>query len=908
MKYKSSIFTVPIIFLMFSVLSFWYANDNIKPNKRGMNPSLISLKNDKENRQQSIKDMLEFQFNRLKDPKTNSLPENFRQNELKFAKNLPVAKSIKLNKGGNSVTTSTWLSEGPNNQGGRSKAIVADVNNENILLVAAAAGGIWRSTDQGSTWVNTLSTSFIQNVTALAQDTRSGKTNIWYAGTGELSSNTSFFFKGDGIFKSTDNGLTWNPLPNTQVDTPQGFISRFQFVWNIKIDKVHDIIYSAVAAGIYNSTDEGNSWNLTITGSSNYSSVSVNENGRAFAALGTGNSSGIFYSDNGTTWTTITPSFWPAQVNRIITDVSKSNPNILYVIANTPGVGQPGADDDGTDGYTSLWKYDASVNQWTNLSSNLPTFANPVSGYTSQGGYDMFIKVKPNDENFVIIGGTNLYRTTDGFSSKLTSSDWIGGYAKANDISQYDNHHPDQHNLFYLNSNPNVVLSAHDGGVSKTMNITSTNVSWSALNSGYVTTQFWNVALDKATANSQYILGGMQDNGTMLDNSAFSTSSWTSVNGGDGTFAAISDGIQYVYTSSQNANIFRMTLAGEWAQVTPTNATNFMFITPYILNPNNTNSMFLLAGDKVWLNSDLTQIPAFDQNPTTVNWSAFDGVVNGSNATALAMSKAAGSLLYVGDDSGNLYKISDVSNTTSAFTDITGANFPSGYISTIAVDPNNGNNVLVGFSNYSILSLFFSSNGGTSWTEVAGNLEENADGSGRGPSIRSVKILPVTGGYVYIAATSIGLFTTSNFNGRNTVWAVESPNEIGNTIVESVDIREIDGTVVAGTFGKGVYSTKMLVTGVDDEITLPNKFSLSQNYPNPFNPSTIINYTLAQNSKVKLEVFNTIGQKVETLVNKEVTAGTHNVTFNANNLASGVYLYKITTANFSESKKMILLR
>jgi len=589
MKYKSTVFIVSVILVMFSVISYWNFSDNVElKNNEVVSAPGLNFKGDKtnnESRQQDIKEMLEFQFNRLKNPETNKIPQNIRQNELEFAKNLPDAKQKILNKGGNIVATSTWLSEGPTNQGGRTKAIVADIANENILIAAAAAGGIWRSTDQGRTWKNTLSTSYIQNVTSLLQDTRTGKTNIWYAGSGELSSNTSFFFLGNGIYKSTDNGLTWNPLSSTQANSPQSFISRFQIVWNLDMDKVNDIIYAAVAAGIYSSTDNGSSWNLTITGTSNYSSVSVNENGRAYAALGTGNNSGMFYSDNGSSWTAITPSFWPAQVNRIVTTVSKSNPNILYVISNTPGVGQPGATDEGTDGYTSLWKYDASSNQWTDLTNNLPTFTEPVSGYTSQGGYDMFIKVKPNDENFVVIGGTNLYRTTDGFSTKLTSADWIGGYATTNDISQYANHHPDQHNFFFLNSNPNVVFSTHDGGISKSNNITATNVSWTSLNSGYVTTQFWNVALDKATANSQYILGGMQDNGTMIDTAAFSTSSWISAGGGDGTFAAISDGAQYIYTSSQNANIFRMTIAGEWTQITPKDASDFMFITPYILDP-----------------------------------------------------------------------------------------------------------------------------------------------------------------------------------------------------------------------------------------------------------------------------------------------------------------------------------
>ncbi len=810
MKFKLTNPIISVIFVLATVLSYWnfsfYYNKDI---------SLIKLtaKERTEDRELSIKEMLDFQFERLKDIKTNTMPIKYRENELAFAKNLPSAKSNRLSKGGKSITVSNWLSEGPNNQGGRTKTIVSDITNDNILLAAAAAGGIWRSTDKGNSWINTLSPSLIQNVTCIVQDTRTGKTNIWYAGTGELQSNTSFNFLGNGIFKSTNNGLTWTPIVNTQANTPESFSNRFQIVWNIDIDKVHGLIYAAVAAGIYTSSDEGNNWTLAISGTGNYTSVSVNKNGRAFATIGNGTNNGIYYSDNGSNWTTITPTFWPSNVNRIVTDVSQSNPNILYVLANTPGVGQAGANDEGDDGKTSLWKYNAATSTWTNLSNNLPTFNAPVSGYTSQYGYDMFIKVKPNDENFVIIGGTNLYRTIDGFTTKLTDANWVGGYATSNDISQYGNHHPDQHSFYFLPSNPKVAYSAHDGGISICNDITASTITWASLNPGYVTTQFWNVALDKATANSNLILGGMQDNGTMIDNSAFSTSSWLSVNSGDGTFSAISDGAQYIYTSSQNANIFRMNKTGnEWTQVTPADATGFMFVTPFILDPNNTDVMYLLAGNKVWRNSNLTQIPNFIQSPTTVNWSSLNGSVEGTKATALAMSKSSNNLLYVGDNSGKIYKISNASNMSSSFTNITGASFPGGYISTIAVDPNNGNNIMVGFSNYSILSLFFSSNGGGTWTEVGGNLEQNTDGTGSGPSVRCVKILPVANGYIYFAATSIGLFSTSNLNGRNTLWELEAPNSIGNTVVETMDIRELDGTVIAGTFGKGLYSTKIGTT------------------------------------------------------------------------------------------------
>jgi hypothetical protein len=93
---------------------------------------------------------------------------------------------------------------------------------------------------------------------------------------------------------------------------------------------------------------------------------------------------------------------------------------------------------------------------------------------------------------------------------------------------------------------------------------------------------------------------------------------------------------------------------------------------------------------------------------------------------------------------------------------------------------------------------------------------------------------------------------------------------------------------------------------------LPSAFGLSQNYPNPFNPSTVISYQLAVGSQVTLKIFDVIGNEVGTLVNEEKPAGVYEVTFNAANLSSGVYFYKLSATsgagNFVETRKMILIR
>ena len=88
----------------------------------------------------------------------------------------------------------------------------------------------------------------------------------------------------------------------------------------------------------------------------------------------------------------------------------------------------------------------------------------------------------------------------------------------------------------------------------------------------------------------------------------------------------------------------------------------------------------------------------------------------------------------------------------------------------------------------------------------------------------------------------------------------------------------------------------------------PKSYHLTQNYPNPFNPSTKINFSLPQPGRVRLSVFNSLGQEVETLIDKDMTAGDHQVTFNAENYPSGIYFYRIEAGEFQDVKKMVLLR
>jgi len=133
------------------------------------------------------------------------------------------------------------------------------------------------------------------------------------------------------------------------------------------------------------------------------------------------------------------------------------------------------------------------------------------------------------------------------------------------------------------------------------------------------------------------------------------------------------------------------------------------------------------------------------------------------------------------------------------------------------------------------------------------------------------------------------------------------------TTTEKQNYSYIDQNVNAGIYsyrlkqvdydGTFEYSNEILVN-----VTVSLEFTLDQNFPNPFNPNTLIKYSIPKSSQVSLKIFNTLGQEMETLVNEEKQVGTYEVNWNASNLQSGVYFYRLQAGSFVQTRKMILLK
>lgn len=776
-----------------------------------------------------------FEWLRLHDPATGKIPDEIRQKELEFARGLPTKESLARARKDAGLSPDagqvvTWNARGPKNVGGRTRALAIDVSNPNIMLAGGVSGGMWRSTNAGATWQKQTDVGALQSVTCIAQDRRPGSTNVWYYGTGEwrgnsasLSQNHNDNYRGDGIFKSVDNGVTWAQLPSTVSGTPHSFDKVYDYVWNIVTDSSNPSqaeLYAATYGGIRRSTDGGASWSnvlgggLTSSSASTYADVAITSSGIVYAALSQNNSAGssaatrgIWRSTNGTTWVSISPAALPLSYSRIVLGIARSNENVVFALADTPFSGSL---------ETGLYMYtyisgdgSGAGGSWSNRTANLPAYGAPVGDYDSQGSYDMMVVVKPDNENVVFIGGTNLYRSTDGFSSTANTT-WIGGYSPANNVSRYPSHHPDQHGVVFDATTPTTMYSYNDGGVQRTTDNLAGVVSWTSLNNGYITSQFYTIALDHGTPGDNVVTGGLQDNGTWFTNNTNPATSWVSTRGGDGAFCAIADGRTSYYQSSQSGNTYRYLLTASGAQtgftrVDPTGGSGYAFINPFVLDPNNTDIMYMSVGSTVWRNSDLTAIPLLSNSTTAVNWSALSNTsAGGGSVSALGVSKVTANRLYYGRSNGLVHRVDGANVGNPATTNITGVGFPGGaYPACVAVDPTNADRVIVVFSNYNVQSLFYSENGGTSWTAISGNLEEVPNGSSGGPSCRWASFLPGAGVFV---GTSTGLYSTAVLNGTSTVWALEGSSNIGNVVVDAVDTRQSDGTIVIGTHGNGVYS------------------------------------------------------------------------------------------------------
>jgi photosystem II stability/assembly factor-like uncharacterized protein len=888
--------------------------------------------------------LVEHQYNMLRDPKSGLIPSDIRSRELAFASRLPVRKPM---------TGQTWDWRGPANIGGRMLCVAIDIDNESHLLAGSATGGMWESHNGGGTWDKVTAPDDEQSATCIVQDRRPGKHNIWYYGTGELLSTTDRNIStsvrtvgiGNGIFKSTDNGATWQPLPATQGSEPGVLRDIFQGTWRMVTDPVtmdKDIVYAACYGAIMRSEDGGDTWQVVLGDLVNKSyctDLAVTTDGTLYATLsGYGWSveppgkKGIWRSTNGINWKEITPKGFPTdnRVTRIA--VAPSNENVAYVFTESQS-----PDLNPFNGYTNsvntfwkmTWNPSADSALWENRTAGIPGHGDgsintwPFS-LVVYGGYCFTMGVKPDDENAVFLGGMCLYRSDNGFADSLHTS-FLGG--SPYDMDSLHQIHPDQHGIAFPPSNPDMMYMANDGGIYRTFDCTadSAHIYWDRQNAKLTTTQFYSVAIDQSSQGEDWILGGLQDNNwyyTVTDNPG---EFWFNIDiCYDGFATAVAPAWEYCVISAYSGNIWTSrfneemhtkdifpqlpdTLLKYYDPVMGSNAL-FPFYQNFALDPNNYETFYLPTVASIW-RKDNMKAAAYDTGLRNAGWNHLSNVDvgNASQISALCVSKQPANRLIYGTSLGKVYRIDNANTGNPVPIEITGENFPANaFVACVDVNPQDADKIMVVFSNYGVQSLFHSEDGGTSWTAVGGNLEEHPDGSGAGPSIRWSEVLTYQGEKVVFVGTSVGLYSTTKLNGDSTVWVQEGATTIGNVIVDMIDTRQTDGFIAVATHGNGVYSTYYKPTAGIDE-TEKTSFTVGNPYPIPARDLVSLPLEMPGQGNIEIGLISSAGRELNILFSGKCEKGKQIIPLDVKGLPAGVYYLTIKNNATKLTRKIVVI-
>lgn len=846
-----------------------------------------------------------YQYVLQRNPKTREIPRNIRSRELAFIK-----ESLQKSHAEGRQITSQWLARGPYNVGGRTKALAIDIRDEKTIIAGCVSSGMWRSTDSGASWVKTTAPDQLQSVSCIAQNRHTGLENVWYYGTGEYDGGTggsaagpggtTGFYRGDGIFKSLDGGTTWSVLPATISATPHT-TDAFDFIYKI-ITFSQNSLLVATSCGVFKSSDGGATWSHVLDFGSNYTSsdIAMTTTGTFYATIdGPGAATGVYQSGDGETWVDISPPAWPDTTTRTVIAIAPSNEKKVFFLTEVAHLKQ------------TLYRYEEDSG-WTDMTTGLPHNAQMMT----YGANMMIFYVKPDDEQVLFLGTVGMYRSMDGGQSFEVIG---GGYG----------FHVDQHAIAFLPSDPSVMIVGNDGGLYRTLNNVAPTIydsdsgtwrlAWESLNNGYVTTQFYTVAVDHGTSGSELILGGTQDNSWLFTDSTDPLKPWTAIFGGafDGGYCAISKGGHYFYTGAGGTFAFYrnefVNGVHKWTEITPASAIGMgLWMNPFLFDAHDDKIMYVPSRRELWRNSDVTAIPeVWPGAPTDVNWTKLENAQTDWSISALGMSEAEPRRLYYGTIGGRIFRLDNPHQGQPVPVEVQGNNlpwYPSAYVHCLAVDPRNIDKLLVVLPNYEILSIFYSEDGGDNWTPVSGNLEEFPNGSGSGPSVRWVTTLYVQDQPVYFAGTSVGLFSTTKLDGMNTVWTQEGAETIGHIVVDMIDVRESDGFVAVASHGNGLYTTHVteLPSGIAVKPSVPQRFTLYPAYPNPFNSSTNLRFTMPAAGPVRLTVHNILGETVAIPFEGTLAAGEHTRVWRAGDVASGTYFVQMSYAGTTQTQKVTL--
>ncbi len=816
-----------------------------------------------------------------------------------------------------------WIERGPNNVGGRTRVVFFDPTDgtNNRVFAGGASGGLWKteniSTNGGWSLVTGLPTNL--SITCFAIDPNDNTNSTWYLGSGEQSTYASAV--GRGVYKTTDAGATWTQVLDVyDFDTDSGNVfGGVHFINDIVAwdNNGSTEIYVGVSAGfdgstsptnflgsfergLFHSTNGGTTW----TKDTNVVNVSVNDfevdaNGNLWLATtnsyGFGDNGGAIYRRNTGGATTFGLVTTISNVFRTEIEASATNANKFYVLAE--GASNPVM-------YVTTDAF-ATAPSSTSLPNDPDGSVSAADFTRGQAFYDLVVEADPNNDAIVYIGGINVHRSTDSGANWNTISHWSTFYSTAGSLV-----HADQHALTFHPTNSNLGVLGHDGGISYVSDFSATGNNLTVMtdvDDTYNVLQFYSGDIAPGSfAAGDYMVAGAQDNGTQLiqDGNTSGPDVGVRIKGGDGAYSfydqVATDYVlgNYVYNNSIELYDYS---AGAWKVVAENSNNDGDFINPSGLDSN--LDMLYTNGsngaNRIYRYEDLTNLPTVTRDGSGNLTSAVatrttltDALLTGEpTAFDISTITTTTTTMLVGLEDGEVLLVTNADGTPSW------SNIGSfvGSISDVEFGSSE-QHIFVTIHNYGVSSVWYTDDQGTTWDDLEGNLPDIP--------VKCILQNPLLPNELIIG-TSLGVWRTDSFgtdlslNPPAPTWT-QSNNGMSDVPVLDLDLRTSDNTVLATTFGRGMFTGQFDASVLTVE-NFESKYGLKIF---PTITDGIINIeTLRTIENASLKIYDINGRA---FYSKELSIDNgNNEEIDITNLSSGVYFMNFEINESKETIKII---
>ncbi len=706
------------------------------------------------------------------DPKTGEFPEKYPAD---------IRKEIRGTKG-SQTDYSNWSSLGPDTSfGGRSglgriNCIGFREGDNNTFYVGSPSGGLWKTTDGGSSWTPLTDNNAVigvSDVVVIAGAAASSDT--LYIATGDRDQgaldNLPYGYLADnhtiGVLKSVDGGSSWSTTGLSFNASDKKTTNR------IIVDPDNSsILLVATTDGVYKTTDGGTNW--TLKTSYEMTDLEFNPSNSNIVYGGSRIGGHIWRStDKGETWTEILDA---TSSSRVELAVSEADPDKVYAVIckNDQSLKGIWRSDNAGAGFAVVY----DINITADYDNLLHGDCSPRTLVGGQGKYDLSIACDPTDADIVYVGGINTWKSTDGGSSFDIINHWDGTCS-----GTVEHIHADKHNLAFQPVT-NALFECNDGGLFKSVD---GGAHWTELSNGLVISQIYRLAV--SSSSSSELLCGLQDNGTKN----LSSGSWSQTTNADGMCCAIDfDNNDRQYATWQQGGMYYTN--DHWSSYITKRSSDYgnIWLEPMVMDPNYTTRIFYAK--KYYLQ--------YSHGSSTTWNSIYPSPSLGDNIWSMDVAKQNSDYIYVATKD-SIYRTNEGRDSHAHFTNITG-NLPTAnsHIADICVSRDDTNHIWVALGNFNGDCVFETTDGGNTWTNISSGLPQV-------PVMCVVENWQNPDETELYCGTDVGVYQKVGSND----WVLYSTN-LPNVVVTDLAIyfdtlNTQNSRLRAATFGRGAWETEL---------------------------------------------------------------------------------------------------